>query len=232
MYRTPLAPGQPAVAYYRVSTVKQGQSGLGLEAQQAAVWAFAQAHGLKVMAEVTEVETGTRKRRRPQLEAALEQTRRLGGVLLIAKLDRLHRNTAAVSALMESGVQFVAVDMPEADSLTLHVMAAVAEREAALIAVRTRAALAVRKAKGLPSGTPGNLTDIGRLRGQESNRDAAVKANRQAAGYAATLRAQGLSLAAVATRLNDDGFRTRTGALWKPMQVKRMLDRIAAPRTR
>ena len=199
---------------------------MGLEAQKAAVLAFAQAHGLSVAAEVTELETGTRKRRRPQLEAALEQTRRLGGVLLIAKLDRLHRNTAAVSALMESGVRFVAVDMPDADSLTLHVMAAVAEREAALISARTRDALAARKARGLPLGTPGNLTDAARLKAQESNRSAAVTANKQAAGYADTLRRQGLSLAAVAARLNDDGFRTRTGSRWQPMQIKRMLDRL------
>ena len=219
--------GQSATAYYRVSTAKQGQSGLGLEAQKAAVLTFAQAHGLNVVTEVTELETGTRKRRRPQLEAALEQTRRLGGVLLIAKLDRLARNVAFVSALMESGVQFVAVDMPQADSLTLHVMAAVAEKEAAQISTRTRDALAARKARGLPLGNPGNLTDAARLKAQESNRNAAVTANRQAAGYAETLKAQGLSLAAVAARLNGDGFRTRTGSLWQPMQVKRMLDRIA-----
>ena len=226
MNRLPLTTSTPAVAYYRVSTAKQGQSGLGLEAQKAAVLAFAQAHGLKVAAEVTELETGTRKRRRPQLEAALEQTRRIGGVLLIAKLDRLARNVAFVSALMESGVQFVAVDMPEADSMTLHVMAAVAEKEAALISTRTREALAARKARGLLSGTPGNLTDAARLKAQESNRSAAVTANKQAAGYAETLRTQGMSLAAVATRLNGDGFRTRTGSLWQSMQVKRMLDRI------
>ena len=226
MNRTPRFTGQPAVAYYRVSTAKQGQSGLGLEAQQAAVLAFAQVDGLRIAAEVTEVETGTRKRRRPQLEAALEQTRRLGGVLLIAKLDRLARNVAFVSTLMESGVQFVAVDMPDADSLTLHVMAAVAEREAALISARTTAALAARKARGLPLGNPSNLTDAARLKAQEGNRSAAVTANRQAAGYAETLRGQGLSLAAVASRLNGDGFRTRTGSSWQPMQVKRMLDRL------
>ncbi len=147
-------------------------------------------------------------------------------MLLIAKLDRLARNVAFVSTLMESGVKFVAADMPEADALTLHVMAAVAEREAQLISSRSKAALAARKARGLPTGNPGNLTDAARLNAQESNRSAAVTANRQAAGYAGTLRSQGLTLAAVAERLNDDGFRTRTGSLWQSMQVKRMLDRI------
>ena len=131
----------PAVAYYRVSTVKQGQSGLGLEAQKAAVLVHARSQDLVLSSEFTEVETGTRKKRRPQLEAALEQTKRIGGVLLIAKLDRLARNVAVVAALMESGVRFVAVDMPEADNLTIHVMAAVAEREAQLISSRTKAAL-------------------------------------------------------------------------------------------
>lgn len=227
MNRSPLFAGQPAVAYYRVSTVKQGQSGLGLEAQQVAVQAFAQANGLDITAEVTEVETGTQKKRRPQLEAALEQTRRIGGVLLIAKLDRLARNVAFVSALMDSGVRFVAVDMPEADALTLHVMAAVAEREAKLISARTKAALAARKARGLSMGTPGNLTPEARVKANVSNRDAAVTATRQATGYARALREQGLTLAAVAVQLNVSGFRTRQGALWQPMQVKRILDRVS-----
>ncbi len=96
----------PAVAYYRVSTAKQGQSGLGLEAQRAAVLAYARGKDLELSLEFTEVETGTRKRRRPQLEAALDHTRRIGGVLLIAKLDRLARNVAVVATLMESGVRF------------------------------------------------------------------------------------------------------------------------------
>ena len=226
MNRTPLFSGQPAVAYYRVSTAKQGQSGLGLEAQKATVTAFAQANGLNITSEVTEIETGTRKRRRPELEAALEQTRRIGGVLLIAKLDRLARNVAFISTLMDSNVKFVAVDMPEADSLTLHVMAAVAEREAQLISTRTRDALAARKARGLTSGTPANLTFTARLKAQESNRSAAVTASRQAAGYATNLRKQGLTLAAIADQLNADGFRTRQGSMWQAQQVKRVLDRL------
>ena len=225
MNRTPLHPGLPAIAYYRVSTAKQGASGLGLEAQQAAVLTFAQAHGLSVAAEVTEVETGTRKKHRPQLEAALEQTRRIGGVLLIAKLDRLARSVTVVSTLMDSGVRFVAVDMPDADALTLHVLSAMAQREAEMIATRTKSALAARKARGLSTGTPGNLTDAARLAAQASNRNAAITATRQATGYAATLRGQGLSLEAVAGRLNSDGFRTRQGAFWSATQVKRILDR-------
>lgn len=113
-----------AIASYRVSTAKQGASGLALEAQRAAVLAFIGARGLTLTAGTTEVETGTRKRHRPELAAALAQARRTGAVLLIAKLDRLARNVAFISALMESGVRFIAVDMPEVDNLTVHVMAA------------------------------------------------------------------------------------------------------------
>lgn len=212
-----------AVAYYRVSTQKQGHSGLGLEAQKASVTAYAQAQGLNVVQEFTEVESG-RKKNRPQLQAALEQCRRTGARLLIAKLDRLARNVAFISALMESGVEFTAVDMPEADRLTLHVMAAVAEREAELISSRTRAALAARKARGLSLGT-NNLTPENRAKGPEAIKDAARQATRQATAFAQTLRGQGATLAAIATTLNESGFTTRTGAQWTAMQVKRILDR-------
>ena len=215
----------PAVAYYRVSTQKQGQSGLGLEAQQAAVLTYARSKGLEVVAEVTEVETGTRKRRRPQLEAALDQTRRLGGVLLIAKLDRLARNVAVVASLMESGVRFVAVDMPEADNLTIHVMAAVAEREAQLISARTRAALAARKARGLKLGKPENLTVEAQRRGAEASKQRAVQGMRTVAAYAGALRSQGLTLRAIAAQLEQHGFQTRQGGPWHAVQVKRILER-------
>ncbi|MVN87612.1 resolvase [Deinococcus sp. HMF7620] len=214
-----------AIAYYRVSTVRQGQSGLGLEAQQAAVLAYAQSKGLELELEFTEVETGTRKRRRPQLEAALDQTRRIGGVLLIAKLDRLARNVAVVASLMESGVRFVAVDMPEADNLTIHVMAAVAEREAQLISARTKAALAARKARGLKLGKPENLTPAARQAGAASTFTRAVQDMRTVAAYAGALRAQGLSLRAIAAHLETHGFRTRKGGPWNAVQVKRVLDR-------
>ncbi|MGX9688686.1 recombinase family protein [Deinococcus wulumuqiensis] len=225
MTLSPPAPS-PAVAYYRVSTQKQGQSGLGLEAQEASVRAYAAAQGLNIVATFSEVETGTRKRYRPQLAAALEAARRAGAVLLIAKLDRLARNVAFVSALMESGVRFVAVDMPEADSLTLHVMAAVGEREAQLISARTKAALDARKARGLPVGNPDARVPLeARQRGQQAQREAAKQATRPAASYARTLREQGLSLRAIADRLNTGGFTARQGGQWEAKQVKRMLDR-------
>ena len=215
----------PAVAYYRVSTAKQGQSGLGLEAQQAAVLVHARSQGLELATEYTEIETGTRKRRRPQLEAALEQTKRLGGVLLIAKLDRLARNVAVVAALMESGVRFVAVDMPEADNLTIHVMAAVAEREAQLISSRTKAALGARKARGLKLGKAENLTPAARLAGAAATQALAIRDMRTVAAYGTALRGQGLSLRAVADQFEAHGFKTRQGGPWTAVQVKRVLDR-------
>lgn len=219
----PKAP-RTAVAYYRVSTQKQGASGLGLEAQEASVNAYAQAHGLTITAAFTEVESG-RKRNRPQLEAALSASARSGAVLLIAKLDRLARNVAFISALMESGVDFVAVDMPEADRLTVHVMAAVAEREAQLISARTKAALAARKARGLPVGNAANLTPAARAAGPAAQREAARIATQQPAAFARVLRERGDSLAAVADALNVAGFRTRRGGNWSAAQVHRILAR-------
>ncbi len=213
-----------AIAYYRVSTQKQGASGLGLEAQETSVSAYAYINGLNIAETFTEVESG-RKRNRPQLEAALAAAARLGAVLLIAKLDRLARNVAFISALMESGVDFVAVDMPEADRLTIHVMAAVAEREAQLISARTKAALAAKKARGLPLGNTANFTPESRAAGPAAQREAARIATQQPAAFARVLRERGDSLAAVADALNRAGFRTRRGAKWSATQVHRVLNR-------
>ncbi|WP_343761582.1 recombinase family protein [Deinococcus depolymerans] len=214
-----------AVAYYRVSTAKQGVSGLGLEAQRAAVQALAVSRGLSITAEFTEVESG-RKVRRPQLEAALDAARRAGALLLIAKLDRLARNVAFTSALMDTSVEFMAADMPDANRMTLHVMAALAEHEARLVSERTRAALAARKARGLPVGHTQNLTPETRALGPAAQREAARVATQQVTAFASALRGQGDSLATIASKLNASGFRTRKGGLWASVQVKRILDRM------
>ncbi len=139
------------VAYYRVSTDKQGRSGLGLEAQRAAVEVHVASARGAVAAEFVEVESG-RKRDRPQLAAALAAARARRSVLVITKLDRLARNVHFVSGLMESGVEFVVADMPKVNRVTVHILAAVAEEETRMISVRTKAALAVAKARG--SATP------------------------------------------------------------------------------
>ncbi len=139
------------VAYYRVSTDRQGQSGLGLNAQRAAVAGFVSAREL--VAEFTEVESGKRNDR-PQLAMALNLCRRRRAMLVIAKLDRLARNGAFIANLMESGGEFTAVDMPSANKLTLHILAAVAEHEREMISARTKAALAAAKVRGVTLGRP------------------------------------------------------------------------------
>ena len=144
---------RPYIAYYRVSTQRQGRSGLGLEAQQQAVNVFLHGHEELIIESFTEIESG-RKNDRPQLAAALDACRRYKAVLVIAKLDRLARNVHFISGLMESGVEFVAVDMPEANRLTIHILAAVAEHERETISQRTKAALQAAKARGTKAGQP------------------------------------------------------------------------------
>ena len=143
------------IAYYRVSTAKQGASGLGLEAQRALVDRhLASVEGAELVYEFTEIESG-RKAKRPQLDAALWQCKRHNATLIIAKLDRLARNVHFISGLMESGVEFVACDNPQANRLVLHILAAVAEDEARAISQRTKAALAAAKARGVKLGENG-----------------------------------------------------------------------------
>lgn len=212
-----------AIAYYRVSRQKQAASGLGLESQQANVAAFAKARGYEVVASFTEVETGTNKRARPELARALEQAKREGAELLIAKLDRLARNVHFVSGLMESRVRFTAVDLPEVDSLTVHILAAVAEKEAKMISTRTKDALTAAKARGVQLGNPQNLTLDARRRGAQARYRGAVEAYRLVSGYIGVLRSQALSFQRIADRLNGEGHRTVTGKVWRPAQVRNVL---------
>lgn len=206
------------VAYYRVSTAKQGTSGLGLEAQQAAVLAHCREPAL---ASFTEVESG-RRNDRPQLAAALAYAKRHKATLVIAKLDRLARSNAFVANLLESGVPIIAVDMPEANRPMLQMMSVFAEMEAKAISDRTRAALAAAKARGVRLGTP----DTSRLA-----REARTGAN----AYAGTLRAvlvelrqRGItSVRDTCAALNAQGIPTRTGAQWHPTSVQRLMQRLA-----
>src|SRR5215211_5315721 len=166
------------VAYYRVSTAKQGRSGLGLEAQQEAVRSYLNGGSWQLVDEVVEVESGKRNDR-PKLAEALRLCRLHGSTLIIAKLDRLARNVAFVSNLMESGVEFTACDFPQANRLTIHILAAVAEHEAKMISDRTRGALAAAKARGTVlggwRGRAGTCTDLAKARAAR-----AVKAERRA----------------------------------------------------
>jgi len=216
------------VAYYRVSTKQQGASGLGLEAQQADVARHLNGGEWELAGEFTDVESGTRKgNNRPELAKALHACRRHRATLVIAKLDRLARNVAFISRLMESGIDFVAVDIPHANRLTVHILAAVAEEEARAISARTKAALAAAKARGVKLGTPENLPADARPRGSATRRRQAVEAYAKLAPLAANLRAKGHSFAWVAGHFNDLGEVTAKGAPFSAMTIKRMLDRLA-----
>lgn len=175
------------VAYYRVSTQRQGRSGLGLEAQEAAVREFASSEGAPIIASYTEIESG-RNPDRPELRKAIGHALRSGSTLVVAKLDRLSRNLAFLAALMESRVEFAACDNANANKLTLHVLAAVAQDEAERISTRTRDALRAAKARGtkLGSARPGWAEEHGeaRLLGARRGAEKSV-ASRQKAAEAA-----------------------------------------------
>lgn len=207
------------VTYLRVSTARQGHSGLGLDAQREAVRRFAtQAHG-SVVSEWVEIESG-KVRDRPQLSAALAECRQRKAVLLIAKLDRLARNVAFVSSLMEAGVEFLAVDAPYANKLMLHILAAFAEHERELISQRTRAALAAAKARGVALGANG------RTMAQKAASDA-VEAAQAYAPLVERLMAEGCTSARqIARGLNDAGVLSRAGGQWHGASVTRLLRRL------
>lgn len=216
------------VAYYRVSTQRQGRSGLGLEAQRTAVLDHLNGGRWKLVAEVTEVESGKRSDR-PKLAEALKLCRLHGAILIIAKLDRLARNVAFISNLMELGVDFQAVDFPQANRLTVHILAAVAEHEAKVISERTKAALAAAKRRGVK---------LGGYRGamiSNEARAAALKAitkrtDTRAADIAPTIAdlhaAGATSLRAIADGLNERRIPAARGGTWSPTQVARVLARV------
>lgn len=216
----------PIVTYFRVSTVKQGLSGLGLEAQQMAVYGFLKGSATVLAGEFTEVETGTR-RDRPQLAAALAVCRQRRASLVIAKLDRLARNVAFISALLESRVRFVAVDMPDADTAFLQMTAVFAELEARKISERTKAALAAAKARGTKLGWS-HPSQQGRqreasTRGAAANRSAACQFAANVAPVVESIRAAGaITLADIAQALNARGIATPRGGKWHPSTVSRL----------
>jgi len=212
------------VAYYRVSTAKQGRSGLGLEAQRTSVQTYVKDG--RIVREYVEVESGKRNDR-PELAKAIECARREGATLIIAKLDRLARSVAFIFALRDSGVKFIACDMPEANTLTIGLLAALAQHERELISERTKAALAAKKAKGCILGSPQNLTWEAILKAAESRRRRAREhpANRQATELVLLYRNCGLSYTAIAGKLNSNGHVTRRGKRFTPCTIQRLLER-------
>jgi DNA invertase Pin-like site-specific DNA recombinase len=222
------------VAYLRVSTKGQGESGLGLDGQQIAIARYAEQTGCVVVATYTEVESGT-KSERPELVKAMAHAKRASAQLVIARLDRLSRNLHFLSGLMESKVDFIACDMPSANRLTLHIMAAVAEDIAKQISDKTKMGLEAAKARGTVLGgyrakaaaklTP-EVRALAAKNAGESHRAGAVEAYADLVPFMLDQKAAGLSLAQIADSLNSKGHTTRTGTAWSKVQVKRVLDRV------
>src|SRR5689334_6315136 len=217
---------RPAVSYIRVSKPKQGRSGLGLEAQQAAIRTFCAQHGYTIEAEYREVETGKGAdalERRPELAAAMKHARKLGkggkarsAPIIIAKLDRLSRDVHFISGLMVQRIPFIVTELgPDVDPFMLHIHAAVAEKERSRIAQRTKEALAAAKARGQRLGN----SEIGRARKEEADVNA-----RHLRSIIEPLRA--LPAKRISTILNERGITTPRGGKWQATQVIRLLGRL------
>jgi DNA invertase Pin-like site-specific DNA recombinase len=244
-----MAPKRPKfVIYYRVSTQKQGRSGLGLEAQQAAVEQYVAAHNGHVVRTFPEVESG-KLADRPQLKQALLRCRQTKAVLLVAKLDRLSRNIAFLMNLEESGIKFQALDIPEANTLVLGVMIAMAQHERELISKRTQAALAARKARGQVLGTPAVRAareaagkppvSLEPMMAKQPEGTAAGRAKQTARADAsaaeispmieAAREAGHSTLRAIAAYLNEQGATTARDSQWTAAAVQRVQRRLANP---
>jgi DNA invertase Pin-like site-specific DNA recombinase len=235
LYKVGLGPSQvqQAVAYYRVSTARQGRSGLGIEAQRAAVARFAEAEGFAIIREFVEAESGKGADAldcRPQLATALAIGRALRCPVMVAKLDRLSRDVAFVAGLMAQRVPFIVAELGlDADPFMLHLYAALAEKERRLIAERTKAALAERKACGARLGNPGNIAEAGAIGRRTSMAEADAFA-RNVLPIIAALRESGLTdLRRLASALNNRGVRTARGGRWHVSNVKNVIDRSSRP---
>ncbi|HEX2542480.1 MAG TPA: recombinase family protein [Caldimonas sp.] len=212
------------VSYLRVSTAKQGRSGLGIEAQREAVARYVATTGATLVAEYEEHESGKGSNaleKRPKLAEAIKLAKRRKAVLLIAKLDRLARNVHFVSGLMEQGVEFRCCDFPTADRTMLHIYATMAEAEGRRISLRIGEALRAKKASGRPVGNLANLRPHNHVRAQEAAQFAA-KMHPTLAGFVS----EGLTQRTMVDRLNQVGSRTPRGGQWGLVQLQRVLARM------
>ena len=207
------------ISYLRVSTHRQGSSGLGLEAQREAVKRHIITTGSELLSEFVEIESG-RVNDRPVLTEAMAACKRTGATLVIAKLDRLGRNLAFVAKLMESSAEFLALDAPFANRLMLHILAAFAEHEREQIAQRTKAALTMAKARGVRLGTNGAKL--------AANHKASAKAFAEnlAGPFERAKKAGAHTLQQIADSINLEGVKTREGARWTPTSVSRILKHL------
>lgn len=216
------------VCYYRCSTREQGESGLGLEAQRAAVLAYVKRNGNKIVAEYTEIESG-RNNQRPELARAIAHAKVADATLVVAKLDRLARDVGFIAKLMETKVRFVCADLPELNTMTLYIIAAVAQYEAELISMRTKAALDAKRRRGDPEWRVSNLSMEARQKGLWMLRKNAEENenNRKAWHYIKGLRMERLSYAKIAEELNRENYKTRRGKSFTAMQVWHLFQRFS-----
>ena len=228
---TPRTPQFKIVAYLRVSTQKQGNSGLGLEAQQIAIQSFARQRDAKVIKTLTEVESG-KKSDRPELAKALHLAKVTGATLVIAKLDRLSRNAAFLLTLRDSGVKFIAADIPDATDMTVGILAVVAQAEREAISKRTKEALQAAKRRGVKLGNPNGAKAL--LKAAKGNVEGVKaiieKANAHAEDLRPVIKALQdediMSLGGIADALNERGMVTPRGGLWYKTSVKNLLTRL------
>lgn len=219
------------IAYYRVSTERQGRSGIGLEAQRIAVDAYAARSGGRLLESFTEVESGKRNDR-PELARALLRAKVTGATLVIAKLDRLSRNAGFLLTLRDSGIKFVAADMPDANSLTVGILAVVAQAEREAISTRTKEALAAVKARGVKLGNPNGATPLRRAGKGNAAALTTIKAQAQAratdlAPLLEELKENGVcTLGAIAEALNHRGIQTPQGKQWHKSSVRNLMQRL------
>jgi DNA invertase Pin-like site-specific DNA recombinase len=214
------------IAYYRVSTQKQGNSGLGLDGQKNTVLNYLK--GKNPLAEFSDIESGTRKGNdRQGLKQALNYCKEHKAKLIIAKLDRLSRNVSFIAQLMESEVEFVVCDLPQANRFTIQIFAALAEQEARFISERTRDALSVLKRQGVKLGSPQNLNLEARQKGLERRKQNAVENenNIKATALIDGLYKQGKSFYFITNELNRLGFNTRRGKAFTQVQTKILFER-------
>lgn len=216
------------IAYYRVSTQKQGQSGLGLEAQREAVLRYLNGGAWELVGEFTEIETGKGAdalAKRPQLKAALEACKKQKATIIIAKLDRLARNVHFVSGLIESGVEFVAADMPQANKVMIQMHAVMSEWERDQISARTKAALAAAKARGVILGAAGPQNLKRNIEERQAEADAFANKLR---GVVEGMKSRGLSQRKMVEELNSLGIKTPQGGEWHKTGLVRLLTRLEA----
>jgi DNA invertase Pin-like site-specific DNA recombinase len=213
------------VAYYRVSTQKQGISGLGLQSQRTSVKQFIGNNNL--LSEYTEIESG-KNDKRIELLKAIDFAKNNNATLVIAKLDRLSRNAGFIFQLRDSTVDFICADMPDANSLTVGIFALLAQQERELISERTRKALQAKKDNGFKLGSPDNLTNDSRLKSLEVRKENADnnENNKKAFALIQSMRMQNISFNKIAQKLNAAGFKTATGKQFFSMSVKQLFDRF------